>query len=287
VRNRILKRFPDLKIAIKTITTSADADPGKSIRTGSTTGVFVKEIEDALIAGEIDLAVHSLKDVPSKIPSGLKIAAVPNREDARDALISKDGYRRLEQLPSASVIGTSSMRRLAQILSVRPDLTIKDIRGNVDTRLRRMEAGEYDAVILACAGMNRLGLQDKISARLSYQQMLPAPGQGALGLETRRDDIQTVNAVADLHHHPTSIAVNAERTFLRRLGGGCSSPIAAHAHLSGQIIAIEGLVASDDGAEVIRDALSGPSDNAEELAVALAEKVLAAGGESLLRAPNR
>jgi hydroxymethylbilane synthase len=283
VEAAIRERFPDAGIRIRIITTSADKDLRTSIRAGSATGVFVKEIEEALLASEIDLAVHSMKDLPTRIPESLQIGAIPAREDAHDALISRDRRLGLEDLPHGSVVGTGSVRRQAQILARRPDLVVKDIRGNVETRLRKLEPGSYDAIVLAVAGLNRLGLRDRISHSLDFRVMLPAPGQGALALELRNGDEPTRKLVAHLHDSATAAAVTAERAFLRCMGGGCNSPVAVHAQVQGGTCTLEGLVATPDGRTVLRETaeceLAGISAAAEKLA----GKILAAGGAEILR----
>jgi hydroxymethylbilane synthase len=227
--------------------------------------------------------VHSMKDLPTRIPDALIIAAIPEREDAREALIAKAPVTSIAALSPGSVIGTGSVRRQAQILSVRQDLRIVDIRGNVDTRLRKVSDGQCDAIILACAGLNRLGLSGRIQARISLAEMLPAPGQGALALETRKDDLKTQTMIASLNHLPTATAVSAERAFLRRMGGGCNSPVAVHGTAEGERLRIDGMIASPDGKKVVRDCVSVPHTSAEEMAVELAEKILAAGGQEILR----
>ncbi len=286
VRTQILSHFPaevGFIPAIKVIKTSADKDTRTSIRAGSSVGVFVKELEEALLAKEIDLAVHSMKDMPTRLPDGLEITAIPVREDPRDALITRTKARTIQELPPGAIVGTGSIRRQSQLLGLRPDLRVLDTRGNVETRLQKMENGGYDAVILACAGLNRLGLQEKITARLAYQEMLPAPGQGALALEMRKNDLQVSSMAAALHHKPTAIAVGAERAFLRRMGGGCNSPVAVYACLERDIIRIEGVVASPDGSNLIRDSIVHAPNQADEAAIALAEKLLSMGGREILR----
>jgi hydroxymethylbilane synthase len=281
VRERILDRFPDADVTVKIIKTSADKDQTTSLRSGSGIGVFVKEIEQALLSKEIDLAVHSMKDLPTQIPEELKIAAVPEREDARDVLISKDS-KKLAGLAQNCLIGTGSIRRQAQLLALRPDLKIVDIRGNIDTRLKKLKSGSYDAIILACAGLNRLGLQNEISDILDFKEMLPAPGQGALAIETRKDDRRVGIFAAALNHEPSFAAVLAERAFLQRMGGGCNVPVAAYAHAAGNSIIIEGLVASPDGAQIIRDSVQKKLESADEAAIALADVILARGGRAIL-----
>jgi len=277
VRNQILSRFPDTRVTLEVMKTSADKDATSSIRSGSGVGVFVKEIEEALLAREIDLAVHSMKDVPTAIPDGLEIGAIPEREDPHDALITRGQAGTLDELHSGSVIGTGSVRRTAQILVLRRDLRILDIRGNVDTRLQKLASGACDAIILACAGLNRLGLGGRISARLSFDQMLPAPGQGALALEIRKDDPVAHPLIAALHHVPSAVSVLAERAFLRRMGGGCNAPVAVHATYDEGKVKIEGLLAALDGSRVIRDSVIGDHDMAEEAAAALADRIRTQG----------
>ncbi len=281
VRNRILDRFPNAEISVKLITTSADNNPTASIRSGSAIGVFVKEIEQSLLNEEIDLAVHSMKDLPSQLPDGLTIAAVPEREDARDVFISQKS-KNLSGLAQNSSIGTGSIRRQAQILALRPDLRISDIRGNIDTRLKKLKSGYYDALILAHAGLNRLGLQNEISDVLDFKEMLPAPGQGALAIEIRKTDKRVESFAAALNHKPSFSAVLAERAFLRRMGGGCNVPVAVYALVFDDSIEIKGLVASPDGSEIISDTMRTSLQFAEQASVNLADAILARGGRAIL-----
>ena len=283
VRNEILARFPEAGITVKIIRTSADQDTKTSIRSGSATGVFVKEIEEALAAGEIDLAVHSMKDLPTRIPEALEIGAIPAREDARDALVTRARYHTIDQIPQGAVIGTGSVRRQAQILALRPDLTTRDIRGNVGTRLEKLDSGNYDAIILACAGLNRLGLEARIDVRFETGQMLPAPGQGALALELRKGDSGTADLIAGLNEPAAAAAVLAERAFLRRMGGGCNTPVAVHARVANGLCAIEGMVASPDGTSIIRRSAQCAPEAAVETADTLAETILAIGGTDILK----
>jgi hydroxymethylbilane synthase len=282
MKAQILSRFPDTEIKIKIIKTSADKDQTTSIRAGSSIGVFVKELEQALLKEEIDLAVHSMKDLPTRIPEELHIAAIPEREDARDAFISNRAKDLLE-LPSGSLIGTGSVRRQSQILAIRPDLKVKDIRGNIDTRLNKLQDGACDAIILACAGLNRLGFRNRISAPLSFEQMLPAPGQGALALESRVFDSRITPIAAALNHTPTAIAVSAERSFLQRMGGGCNVPVAVYARLNGNLIEIDGLAASPDGRKIIRESEKASLESANEAAISLADRILEMGGREILK----
>ncbi len=281
VREQILRRFPDAEVTLKVIKTSADKNPTMSIRSASSVGVFVKELEQALLEKEIDIAVHSMKDLPTSIASGLQIAAVPEREDARDAFIANNAAD-LSELPAGALIGTGSVRRQAQLLALRPDLKVTDIRGNVDTRLRKLQEKAYDAIILACAGLNRLGLQDRVSSPLDFAQMLPAPGQGALAVEVRADDFRTVQLASAVNHSLTAAAVYAERAFLQHMGGGCNVPVAVHARRVGELIQIDGLVASPDGQRVVRDSVQEKAEMAREAAISLADRILARGGREIL-----
>jgi hydroxymethylbilane synthase len=284
VKERILKRFPQVEITIKIIKTAADRNVSMPIRAGSGIGVFVKEIEAALLTREIDIAVHSMKDVPTRIPEELDIGAIPERADAHDALITRGEPRSLSSLRPGSRIATGSVRRRSQILARRKDLQLVDIRGNIDTRLHKLANGQYDAIILAAAGLKRLGLEDRISAPMDFAEMLPAPGQGALLVEIRKDDANVIPVIAHLHDRATALAVNAERTFLRHVGGGCNVPVAAHACFEQGSLKIEGLVASPDGRSLIRESIVESPERTQEAAVALAEKILAGGGKAILEA---
>ncbi|MDQ5846801.1 MAG: hydroxymethylbilane synthase [Acidobacteriota bacterium] len=277
---------PSRDVRIEVIKTSGDVktDP-LSVIGGK--GVFTKELEDALLDGRIDLAVHSLKDLPTIIPEALTIAAICKREDPRDALVLALTTRNpanpsIDGLPPQAVIGTSSPRRLAQLKHLRNDLVFKDLRGNVDTRLRKLDEGQYDALVLACAGLRRLGLEDRISVALSSEQMLPSPGQGALAVEARAQDRETIEAVGKLDHKFTRLACTAERSFLRSLGGGCQLPIAAYAVVRDKKIRLQGLVADSLGKRVVRDQISGSLDEAEELGQQLAARLMRLGADELL-----
>lgn len=281
VRDRILSLVPGADVTIKVIKTSADKNPTASIRAGSSIGVFVKEIEEALKAGDIDIAVHSMKDLPTATPPGLRIAAVPEREDPRDAFICARASS-VEELPAGAVVGTGSIRRQAQLLALRPDLRVVDIRGNIDTRLKRLEEGAYDALILACAGLRRLGLDGRISSVFELPAMLPAPGQGALAIETRDEESAATQAAGALNHPATAAAVAAERRILQRMGGGCNVPVGVHASVTGDAARIEAVVASADGRRIIRDFVTAPPDGIGEAADKLADRILALGGRVLL-----
>ncbi len=245
-------------------------------------GVFIKEIEDALLSGAVDIAVHSMKDVPAEIPAGLAFPAVPERADPRDCLISREGRKFADLAPQARV-GTSSLRRQAQLRHHRPDLTLAEIRGNVDTRIKKAEAGEFDAVVLAHAGVSRLGLAAKITEILSTEIMLPAVGQGALGIETRADDSETIRLLFALDHPATHSAVLAERALLRELEGGCQVPLGAWARLENGKLLLEACVFSPDGCEFVRREISGPPRDAESLGCRLGKILIEAGADRILR----
>jgi hydroxymethylbilane synthase len=278
---------PAIEVRIEIIKTSGDVktDP-LSVIGGK--GVFTKELEEALLDGRIDVAVHSLKDLPTIIPERLVIAAICKREDPRDALVLSGKLEGLDAdihaLPRDTTIGTSSPRRLAQLKHLRSDLVFKELRGNVDTRLRKLDEGQYGALVLACAGLRRLGLEHRINAPLPTSQMLPAVGQGALGIETRVDDADTIDAVSKLDHKFTRLACMAERAFLRSLGGGCQLPIAAYAVVREKRIRLDGLVSDPLGIRIVRDRISGGLDEGEGLGRRLGEQLLACGARELLEA---
>ena len=287
VRAQLLALYSRLEVRVEVIKTSGDVLKDAPLSAIGGRGVFTKEIEDALLEGRVDLAVHSLKDLPTTQPAGLLIAAVPQREDARDALVLPASRGRAEDasllsLPEGAVVGTSSLRRLAQLKHLRPDLGIKDLRGNVDTRLRKLDAGGYDAIILAAAGLRRLGLEERISAPLPAHEMLPAVGQGALAVETRVDDAAVIELLKPLDHELTRAACAAERALLRSLGGGCQLPIAAHAFRRGNSLRVEGLVAGLSGDTIVRDQIEGEMAEAQHLGETLARQLRARGAESLL-----
>ena len=244
-------------------------------------GLFVKEIEEALLGGRIDLAVHSMKDVPTDLPDRLVIAAITRREDPRDAFLSRR-YPRLEELPAGARVGTSSLRRQTQLLGLRPDLRIESLRGNLDTRIRKMEEGLFDAVILAAAGIRRLGWEAKITQYLPPEVSLPAIGQGALGIEIRRDDPETLETVSFLNDRETACAVRAERGFLKRLEGGCQVPIASFGRTEGETIFLEGLVGRPDGSQILRARAQGSVSDPESLGIELAEDLLRRGAKEIL-----
>ena len=282
-RDRLRTLNPQFEVHIEVIKTTGDvkSDP-LSVIGGK--GVFTKELEDALLDGRIDIAVHSLKDLPTILPEGLSIAAICEREDPRDALVLRAGAEggSLRDLAQGAIVGTSSQRRLAQLKALRGDVEVRDLRGNVDTRIRKLDEGQYDAVILASAGLVRLGLKERISARIAISEMLPAVGQGAVAIETRSDNEFAVQSVSPLDHGETRVACLAERAFLRGLGGGCQFPIAAHAMIENGVLKLAGLVARPDGSEILRGSSSGSPDDAETLGSALAAELLSRGAESIL-----
>jgi hydroxymethylbilane synthase len=283
VRDQFLGQYPGATVELKIIKTTGDKILDVSLSKLGGRGVFTKEIEEAMTAGEIDLAVHSLKDLPTELPEGLHIAAITEREDVRDALLANEKIDSLSQLRQGAIVGTSSLRRQAQLHALRPDLELRDLRGNVDTRIKKLHDGNYDAIVLAAAGLIRLGYSEHISAFLSPDEMLPAIGQGALAIETRIDDDRTNQLTSFLIHQPTLNAILAERALLRAMGGGCQVPIAANAVVSGTQLSMRALVASLDGKRIIRRTVSGAASEAEELGTCLANDILGSGGSEILK----
>lgn len=283
VKNQIENAHPQVRVELVKISTKGDRILDVPLAKVGGKGLFVKEIEDALLAREVDLAVHSMKDVPTELPEGLHIGIIPERETPRDAFLSVK-YASLSALPQGATVGTSSLRRKSQLMALRPDLNIIDLRGNIDTRLRKLDEGIFDAIILAGAGLNRLGMQDRITTLLDPEQMLPAISQGALGIELRRDDTELFAGMQFLHHPPTAIAVAAERALLLRLEGGCQVPIGAHATLTGTTVSLTGLIASVDGRQIIKNTITGPAEQADALGRSLGETLLASGGKAILDA---
>jgi hydroxymethylbilane synthase len=281
------KAWPHLHTEVRTYLTQGDRQLGQPLPEIGGKGLFTAEIEAALRRGEIDLAVHSFKDLPIAQGDGLVVGAVLERADARDVLISRH-HLALDALPPAPRIGTSSLRRAAQLLAVRPDARIVSLRGNIDTRLRKATTAEYDAVVLAAAGLSRLGLAGQVTQWLPFEVMLPAPAQGALAVQCRADDQATLALLRPIHHLPTWAAVSAERAFLAGLGGGCSAPVAAYAEpaepaeTGATRLQLRGLVASPDGKQVVRLAAQGPLSTPDELGQQLAQQILARGAHSLL-----
>ncbi len=283
------------EVEIEIIKTSGDMIRDVPLTVIGGQGVFTKEIEQALIDRRVDIAVHSLKDLPTTLADGLTLAAITAREDVRDALIlplngaetnsSQDNHS-ISKLVDGARVGTSSQRRISQLKHLRPDIVVKDLRGNVDTRLRKLDEGEYDAIILASAGLRRLGLSQRISAPIPIEEMLPAVGQGALGIETRADDDEARHLVGILNDAATHAACLAERSLLRSLGGGCTLPIAAHAITEGDGLRMSGLVAEPGGGKIVRDAIEGRTEEAEALGMKLASLLEEGGALKLLATSN-
>jgi hydroxymethylbilane synthase len=270
-----------LEVELVPMVTQGDRIQDRSLAAIGGKGLFIRELEVALEEHRADIAVHSMKDLPSDLPAGLTIAAVLERADARDALLTASAGR-LEDLPRGARVGTSSPRRQAQLLAARPDLKIDALRGNVDTRLRRLDGGDMDAIVLACAGLIRLGLESRITARLDPKMFLPAVAQGVIGIECRGADSRTLALVTVLESRETRIVMDAERAFAHRLGGSCQSPIAAHARLDGGTLLLDGLVAEPDGSRLVRDTASGSIGDPAGLGRLLAERILDAGAGPLL-----
>jgi len=281
----IRRTHPHLAVRLERIRTTGDRLSEGPLGPAGSKGLFVKEIEEALLDGRIDLAVHSLKDVPADLPAGLTLGAFPRREDPRDVLVTRTGAP-LDALPEGCTVGTGSLRRQAQLLELRPDLKVVPLRGNVDTRLRKLDAGEVHAIILAAAGLRRLGLDARITEFLPPERLVPAIGQGALAIEVRERDLGgDVGAAArHLDHAETRAAVLAERAFLRRLGGDCQTPVAAHAGIAAWRLGLRAVVASTDGTRVVRGETNGDAARGEALGAALAEDLLERGGRAILDA---
>ena len=270
-----------IRTEIVICTTQGDRDTDGSLQVIGGQGVFVREIEEALLAGRIDAAVHSAKDMPPLLLAGTEVAAYLPRADVRDVLVSRDGQT-LAALPAGARVGSSSSRRWAQLLAVRPDLIPDEIRGNVDTRLAKVERGDYDAVLLAAAGLQRLDRLEVVTEYLPVDVMVPAPGQGAIALQARADDRETIAALQRLNHRPTSLAVRAERAFLAALGAGCLLPVAALAHVRGDLLTIVGLVANGAGSRIIKSQRGGDAAAPEAVGRSLGEAMIAQGALDLL-----
>jgi hydroxymethylbilane synthase len=274
-------RVREVEAEVIAIKTSGDRLAQAPLADFGGKALFVKEIEEALCDGRIDVGVHSLKDMPGELPQGLRLAAFPPREDPRDVLVTRAGGT-LDELPQGAVVGTSSLRRRVQLLSIRPDLRVEPIRGNVETRLGKLESGAYDAIVLARAGLSRLGLAPPHAVDLSVETFLPAVGQGVLGLEVRADDMPSLELLFTLDDARTRMEAEAERAFLRRLGAGCHTPVAGHARLDGDALSLTGLVASQDGTIVLRASISGLPSASGALGQRLADELLARGARRLL-----
>ena len=281
-KSRLRQAHPLLPIAIRRILTTGDRRAGPPLHQIGGKGVFTKEIEEALLRGEIDLAVHSLKDLPTHLPDGLCLGAITPREDARDAFLS-NRFGCLAELPPRSTVGTSSLRRQCQLLHLRPDLQVKNLRGNLDTRLRKLDGGGYDAIILACAGLIRLGLDHRIRERLSVDTICPAIGQGSLAVEVRCDDRRTLDRIQELDDEDSRRAAEAERSLLSRLGGGCQVPIAGFAAVQEGQLHLTGLVGAADGSRLIREFGRSTLEEPSRLGRSVARRLLDRGAGELLQ----
>lgn len=281
VKAELEKRFPNLSVELVTMVTKGDIILDTPLAKIGGKGLFVKELELALLENRADIAVHSMKDVPMEFPEGLGLAVICEREDPRDAFVSNQ-YADLNELPAGAVVGTSSLRRQCQLMARYPHLTIKSLRGNVGTRLSKLDNGEYDAIILASAGLIRLGLSERIRSFIDTETSLPASGQGAVGIETRLNDERVLGYVNALNHYETGLCVIAERAMNARLQGGCQVPIGAYAVLNGEEISIRALVGALDGSQIIRAEGTAHTSQAAELGIKVAEKLLAQGADKIL-----
>jgi len=281
---RALRQFaPNLSCQVVVIKTRGDKSHESAEATPEGKSIFTKEIEDSLLNGEIQVAVHSMKDLPTDLPSGLTLGAIPHRADHRDAMISR-GRKKFEQLPGGARVGTSSSRRRTQLLAARSDLEVIDMHGNVDTRLRKLESGSYDAIVLAAAGLKRLGLEKHVTELLPIKIMLPAIGQGALAIEARDDDVETLELISRLDDKSTRCAIEAERAFARKFGANCRTPIAAYAKFQDGKLTIDGMVSSNDGRKLLRSQLTSSSPEPERVGEELAESLLNKGALLVMEA---
>ena len=281
VRERLQALHPGLVIELVTMTTQGDKILDSPLAKIGGKGLFVKELEQGMLDGRADIAVHSMKDVPAELPPGLEIGAILQREDPRDAFVSST-YSRVDALPEGARVGTSSLRRQCQLRASRPDLKVLDLRGNVNTRLGKLDNGDYDAIVLACAGLRRLGMEARIAAALSPDTMLPAIAQGVIGIECRTGDATVAALIAPLQHAETLQRTLAERAMNARLAGGCQAPVAGYSEIDGDILRLRGLVGRPDGSEMVRGEISGPVSDAAELGLQLAEDLLARGAKPIL-----
>ncbi|QJT17510.1 hydroxymethylbilane synthase [Aeromonas sp. 1805] len=281
VKDRLEALYPELQVELVPMSTQGDKILDTPLAKVGGKGLFVKELETAMLEGRADIAVHSMKDVPVEFPEGLSLHTICEREDPRDAFVS-NRFGQIDELPQGAVVGTSSLRRQCQLRAARPDLVIRDLRGNVNTRLAKLDAGEYDAIILAAAGLKRLEMAHRITAFIEPEQSLPANGQGAVGIECRLDDHELHALLAPLEHPETRIRVLTERAMNRALQGGCQVPIGAYALVQGEEVWLRGLVGSPDGSRVIRDEIRGPLADGEALGHTLAQRLLADGADVIL-----
>ncbi len=281
IRSQLMELNEGLQVELMKIKTTGDKIQDVPLAMVGGKGLFVKEIEEAMLRGEIDLAVHSMKDVPTILPDSLYISAITKREDPRDAFISNK-YNSLGEMPGGATLGTSSLRRSCQIKALRPDIKIISLRGNLDTRLRKLDEGQFDAIILASAGVRRLGFDDRISENLDPEVSLPAIAQGAVGIECRKDDERINALIAPLRHAESTVCVEAERATLKRLEGGCQVPIAAHAVLEGDTLSMRALVGNLTGEIILRAEEKGHKDDAQAIGISIAEKLLDKGAKEIL-----
>lgn len=284
VKDQLQKAFPDRAFEVHTMSTQGDKILDVALAKIGDKGLFTKELEVGMINGDIDFAVHSLKDLPTRLPEGLMLGCVTERENPADALVVHEQYKdkQLETLPEGAVVGTSSLRRLAQLRHHFPHLSFKDVRGNLNTRLAKLDAGEYDALILAVAGLERLGMSDRIHQAIPAEISLHAVGQGALGIECRADDAEILELLKALQHQPTADRCYAERAFLRELEGGCQVPIGVNTVLDGDSLTLTGIVASLDGQKLVKDSVTGPAAEAERLGTELAQLLRQQGAQDIL-----
>jgi hydroxymethylbilane synthase len=284
VRDQLQKSFPDISFEVHTMSTQGDNILDVALAKIGDKGLFTKELEVGMLNQEIDFAVHSLKDLPTNLPSGLTLAVITERENPADALVVHDKYKdkQIETLPAGAVIGTSSLRRLAQLRNKFPHFTFKDVRGNLNTRLKKLDSGEYDALILAAAGLERLGMSDRIHQILPKEISLHAVGQGALGIECRADDKEIINILKAIEHSETRDRCLAERAFLRILEGGCQVPIGVNTVIDGDNLTLSGIVASVDGRQIVQDTVTGAAKDAEKLGAELAALLRKQGAQEIL-----
>ncbi|QFU03467.1 Porphobilinogen deaminase [Pseudoalteromonas sp. THAF3] len=281
VKAQLERHHRGITVELVTMTTKGDIILDTPLAKVGGKGLFVKELEQAMLDGRADIAVHSMKDVPVEFPEGLELHTICEREDPRDAFVSNT-FDNIDSLPAGAIVGTSSLRRQCQLKEQRPDLEVRDLRGNVNTRLAKLDDGQYDAIILAAAGLIRLHMPERIRSYISAEQSLPANGQGAVGIECRSDDTAIKALLAPLEHRETRIRVDAERAMNRRLQGGCQVPIGAYAELNEDHVYLRGLVGSVDGQQILRAEITGPASEAEQLGISLADDLLAQGAGSIL-----
>jgi hydroxymethylbilane synthase len=283
VRARLLEAHPGLQVELVTMSTQGDRVLDSPLAKIGGKGLFVKELEQGMLEGRADIAVHSMKDVPVDFPPGLGIGAILEREDPRDGFVS-NRFGSIDELPQGACVGTSSLRRQCQLRAWRPDLELRDLRGNVNTRLGRLDQGDYDAIVLACAGLKRLGMDSRITRALTPEELLPAIGQGVIGIECRLEDETVRQLIEPLDHGPTRLRIQAERAFNATLAGGCQAPVAGFSLLGNDLLELRGLVGRPDGSEIVRGQISGPAQDAGTLGRELAEELLSRGARPILEA---